>query len=189
MTGRIWHGFWGAEGAASILQYTNDGNLITAKNYAAGLTEFFEGEPQDAWSTKTLLEVGRDDFNIGVWARRNGQTFRMRHVGTSEFTGETATVDGTQLLEVPSRTTRYLDDGRAVYEREGFHYYSPADSTFLPGRYTNTHATGSVQDRNFTPVEILRSGEDGFLSELPEHGCEAQLSSLSLVRPAEEAKN
>jgi hypothetical protein len=133
------------------------------------------GEAADPASLSGLIAEGRDAFDFVTESDEIGPT---RYVGEDSLTGETVTIDGVTLDRTEYEIVASTADGTEIWRSRGQEFISRDFRMFLSGRSTITNAEETFE-RDNSPVEFVRPGEDGFLSALPIHGCGVVMSKAA----------
>ena len=122
----------------------------------------------------TLLATGYDDWTFEE-VQPGG--LRVRVEGFDRLTGETATIDGEELLRTGYETRYYRPDGSLIRESNGREYVSARHRRFFSGVRTSQSGDDETV-RDNTPVEFRYPGEPDFLSTEPRYNCGPMLSAL-----------
>ncbi|SLN70986.1 hypothetical protein [Roseisalinus antarcticus] len=129
-----------------------------------------EDDPADPASLTELLETGIDTYDFVTIT--NGEE-ESRYRGADVLTGDSVTIDDTELL-VMTYTTE-VDDADGRSRQEGINYVSGEFRLFLPGTSATRNEDGSLgPERDNTPVHIIRPGEPGFFAASPIYDCGVQ---------------
>lgn len=131
---------------------------------------------RDESSVTTLLETGYDDWDFDEI--RDGEQIRV--TGFDRLTGETAVIDGEELLRTEFETQYYDAAGLLISTTTGREYVSATHRRFFSG--IRTWRSGDQEDTtDSSPAEFLYPGDPGFASTQPRHNCGPMLSALPLA--------
>lgn len=133
----------------------------------------------DPASVTELLATSRDDFDFERRYFEDG-LFKgtIAVVGFDELTGETAVIDGEELLVTRFSNQNQIAGGYVLSEIAGQQYVHPEHRLFFGGTETHSDADGNTVYHNYAPVTFAHAGDDDFLETTPQFGCDAMMSGL-----------
>jgi hypothetical protein len=162
-----------ADGPASAAIYDDEAQWLETR-WSDGWRDRLLPGQADPVSQSELRDYGIDSYDFDLLSTaEDGAVMRTRVRGVDILTGETEEVDGLRLEK-----TRFLmvlsdDADRVTVTGEGVQYYSHEHGLFLSGRET-WNDRGTETEEDYTPVAILRPGEEGFGATEPTTGCGAE---------------
>ena len=172
----------GENGVSYAGEIDSETQWVESFHVGSGHVERLEDAPRDRASFSELVEMGIDTYDFMTESEEVGKT---RYVGQDSLTGKQVTIDGVTLDETQYNITAYDADGDLKWASEGNEYISQRFRMFLSGTSKVTTENGTF-DNDDNPVEFILSGEPGFLSANPKHGCGETLSSApSLIQRLE----
>jgi len=146
----------------------------------SGITTQLRPPAEDPASLSELLDTGIDSFDFVQIT--GGRVVRV--VGFDRLTGDDVVIDGEPLLGTQF-SVRYEDLQGVYLKVEGTEYVSVQHRRFIGGLGTRTipRDVGGdvVKERNYTPVEFIYPGEEGFLAMKPKYDCETTIASLPVI--------
>lgn len=132
-----------------------------------GIRDTLDANPKDPGSFTELTRTGRDDFEFSQTAD-GGDTVYYR--GRDLLTGRTVVIDDVPLLETETYARATDANGKMIWESTGNEYLHLDWRIFIGGSYVTRTQDDTINDEG-GPVDFIFPGEDGFLSDTPEHNC------------------
>ncbi|MCB1388857.1 MAG: hypothetical protein KDK12_06905 [Rhodobacteraceae bacterium] len=177
--GDVWAAYFNAQGLQSIVHEDAETARISQTNETTGAVFTTLPDAADPASLTTLLATGSDEW---TYDQDIGDGLQVRHSGVDQLTGERVTIDGEELQLVSSSyQTRAMPEDVVLV--------TGTATQMILGRLrlalqATEHRTSTSSDwtRDTTPVQFLFPGDQGFLSNLPITGCDAQLGALPIRR-------
>lgn len=148
---------------------------IESTYLTTGHSERLEDDPADRASLTELIEIGANSFDFVTLSDEVGET---RYVGADLLTGETAVIDGVELIRTEYVIRAENADGEIIWTSTGNEFISPEWRMFLSGT-GRTEVDGDIFEDDHTPREFIMPGEAGFLSRFPKYGCGVTESSFA----------
>ncbi|MGR3502728.1 hypothetical protein [Pseudaestuariivita sp.] len=136
----------------------------------------------DPMSMTELLTTGVDTYDFTV--SRGEETERV--TGFDQVIGGPVTIDGEELLPTSYSAKATAPDGTERWERSGNEYISARHRMFFSGSGFNER-DGEEVPYDFSPVEFIYPGEDGFFASRPKYDCDvlnAGLDAAPAIVPA-----
>ncbi len=164
-----------AGGVTYFGQINRETEWVESTYTRSGHSERLEDDPADRASFTELLEIGANAFDFVMLSDEVGDT---RYVGADLLTGETAEIDGVELLRTEYVIRAENAAGDVMWEGTGQEYIHPEWRIFIAGT-TQTQADGETYEDDRTPREFIFPGEPGFASRNPKYNCGVTESSFA----------
>lgn len=139
-----------------------------------GTIDMLEPGAADPASFSELLATGRDSYDFST-IRSTGVRETVR--GYDQLTGETVTIDGVALKQTKYEATATDDNGNLLWQSRGNEFAHPEWRLFFSGRGQTDLGEGFLP-KDFTPVDFVFPGEQGFMSTTPLYDCETVTASV-----------
>ena len=169
--GDQWVAYFTREGLVYQSRIDAETRWMESTDTVSGITDRLEPDAADHASLRTLMALGRDDFDF--WTVSDSGE-RLRHVGHDELTGQT-TIDRVALDTTRFELETFSAEGDLLIRRTGTQFVSRETGRFYGGLETATDWSGEVSETNDTPVTFARPGEAGFGSTDPQFDCDMQM--------------
>ncbi|SFS19524.1 hypothetical protein [Yoonia litorea] len=130
---------------------TGDEELIMPADDPASLDELFANQI-DTWDFTLDTDLGLE-----------------RHVGYDLLTGETVIIDGEELLQTEFQGRTIDAEGDEIDASSGRQYVSEKHRMFFLGETWQAESPDDILD--FSPVEFIYPGEQGFFTAEPVYEC------------------
>ena len=169
--GDQWVAYFTREGLVYQSRIDAETRWMESTDTVSGITDRLEPDAADHASLRTLMALGRDDFDF--WTVSDSGE-RLRHVGHDELTGQT-TIDGVALDTTRFELETFSAEGDLLIRRTGTQFVSRETGRFYGGLETAIDWSGEVSETNDTPVTFARPGEAGFGSTDPQFDCDMQM--------------
>lgn len=172
-----WRYSVGEDGPLYMSQIDSEYRWLYSRNLIDGFENTMSKPEKNPQSMSRLRDTGEDSFDFFEVVGYPGSMPARRHVvGQDILTGEVVEIDGQRLLETNYQISETT--GSNVFEGRGQEYVLEEFNLFIggEGRYRNNG--GAWESYNSSPITFARPGEDGFLSDTPQYGCGAMMSSL-----------
>ncbi|SLN70971.1 hypothetical protein [Roseisalinus antarcticus] len=161
------------EGMTFMSTTDPEGQWLTSSFLASGGSEVLEDSPADRISMSNMLATGEDPYDFVMLSEEYGDT---RYIGSDRLTGGQAVIDGVIMPYGEWGYVAYDAAGQEIFRSEGDEYVATGWRIHLTGKSRTTYPDGSVEQLDYTPVDFILPGEDGFLSPVPLYGCEEAAS-------------
>lgn len=148
-------------------------DLITPESDALGT----EKEPA---SFTTLLETGRDDFDFTTTSS-TGEV--RRYVGYDKLAGGKLTIDGVTFEATEFELETFDGQGNFLHRRSGTQMISRDWRLFFSDAEHFENAFGDKDDSQSRPMTFAFPGEKGFLTTVPQFGCDMQMTRNEIAQP------
>jgi len=169
--GDTWHASYDAGGPVSFSHYDKDFQWLDAQNVRDATRDILVEPAEDPASMTELLETGRDTYDFVIREEGPRGTREIRHKGFDELSGQTAVIDGQELLiTLFSATASDADTGDEIYSVVGQQYVLAEERLFFLGRDTFSQ-DGRQITSDGSPLQFLRPGERGFGNVQPAFEC------------------
>ncbi|GGL55862.1 hypothetical protein GCM10011392_07870 [Wenxinia marina] len=148
---------------------------IESHHLLAGRVERLLPGAADPASLTTLMSTGRDDFDF---VTQDDAGYRTRFVGYDRLTGERVTVDGVTLDRTAFDVIATdVDTGAVVWRVTGNEFIQRDWRTFIAGT-SRYELPDDVIENDYSPMEFLFPGDEGFLSVHPKYDCGLMISLI-----------
>lgn len=177
--GHQWSVYAGSDGPYymsridSETRWIESHDLITPESDALGT----EAEPA---SFSNLLETGRDDFDFTTTSS-TGEV--RRYVGYDRLAGHNVTIDGVTFEATEFELETFDGQGEFLHRRSGTQMISRDWRLFFSDAEHFENAYGDAEDSQSRPMTFAFPGEKGFLSTVPQFGCDQMMTMNEALAP------
>ncbi|MEL6521264.1 MAG: hypothetical protein AAFQ66_09875 [Pseudomonadota bacterium] len=171
--GITWEAVYGEDGPISVSTYNAEFQWLDTYYFFDGSRQRIADEGPKPASLSELLETGENIYDFTTFEVGPDGTERTQYAGIDRLTGEKEVVSGEELLVTEFATVaRDPETGEVRHTSEGNQYVLAEERLFLLG--TDTWTEGGVTESNdYSPVEILRPGDNTFGVTRPRYECGA----------------
>ena len=125
-------------------------------------------DPADPMSLTDLMETGISTFDFEI---ENQEGERYRFVGFDQITGDPVEIDGVTLTPTEYNIRMVDQSGETIWTARGDEFIHEEWRSFLSGTGVSARTGEEEVAEDYSPIEFIFPGEDGFLSAQPKYQC------------------
>ncbi len=145
-------------------------------HHSDGAVEILLTPARDPAQFSELLATGLDSYDFSM-QRSTGVRKIVR--GYDRLTGEAVVIDSITLKRTKFEARAVDDNGQLIWDARGHEYIHPEWRVFFGGTGQTDLGEGWLP-KDFSPVEFIFPGEEGFFDTIPKFDCDAVLAKASL---------
>ncbi|MFT4782841.1 MAG: hypothetical protein ACI9IV_000570 [Paracoccaceae bacterium] len=169
--GTTWEATFGEEGASSVATFNKEFQWLDTYFFFDGSRErMFENGPRPALLSE-LIETGENAYEFTTIETSPDGDSKTTYIGIDRLTGTSKRINDEELLVTEFASVAVDAETREeVYRSFGNQYVLASENLILLGTDTWTQ-DGITDESNYSPVEILRPGMEGFGDTKPKYDC------------------